>query len=216
MDIFEFWSSIGWGEHIHPADRPIFQRMDPRRHGFQLDCLPGGFAGRLRSAPVVLLYLSPGFDKATLAEAETQEAKDHYFQNRLGETPLRENSPGRSWIESRTKCFGDYQTIRNNVAVLNIGAYHSVDVKSYPSLLALPSSRVSLQWAQSVLFPEAEDSRRVVICMRAAGYWGLDAGRKYGGTLFSPSVNRSGYLLKNRSNADLIKLVRERIAANAT
>jgi hypothetical protein len=37
-------------------------------------------------------------------------------------------------------------------------------VRSYASLLALPSSRVSMEWAQSVLFPQAEAGRRIVIC----------------------------------------------------
>src|SRR6266508_148553 len=61
QDIFEFWSQIARGEHIHPADKRVFSRMRPEKHGFRLDCLPGCFGGRLRDAPVVLLYLSPGF-----------------------------------------------------------------------------------------------------------------------------------------------------------
>ena len=51
VDIFEFWSQIGRGENVHPADRKVFDRMDPKRHGFRLDCLPSSFGGRLREAP---------------------------------------------------------------------------------------------------------------------------------------------------------------------
>src|SRR5712691_4407106 len=56
-DIFEFWSRIKRGERIHPDDKEVFDRMNPERHGFELDCLPACFAGRLKTASVVLLYL---------------------------------------------------------------------------------------------------------------------------------------------------------------
>jgi hypothetical protein len=49
-----------------------------KRHGFRLGCLPAAFGGRLRDAPVVLLYLSPGFSNADLAAAKTEEGKDYY------------------------------------------------------------------------------------------------------------------------------------------
>jgi len=39
--------------------------------------------------------------------------------------------------------------------VLNIGAYHSTAFADYQLLAALPSCRVSLDWAQGVLFPQA-------------------------------------------------------------
>jgi hypothetical protein len=66
-DIFEFWSHIGRGEHVHPADKDVIGRISPRSHGFRLECLPACFAGRLRDAPVVLLYLSLGFHKKDIA-----------------------------------------------------------------------------------------------------------------------------------------------------
>jgi hypothetical protein len=34
VDIFEFWSKIGRGEKIHPADRSAFARMDARDTDF--------------------------------------------------------------------------------------------------------------------------------------------------------------------------------------
>jgi hypothetical protein len=71
--------------------------------------------------------------------------------------------------------------VKNKIALLNIGAYHSADARSFGSLLALPSSRVSVGWAQDVLFPDAEAGRRIVVCMRSASYWGLEQGRKYEG-----------------------------------
>jgi hypothetical protein len=69
VDIFEFWSQISRGENVHPADRKVFERMDPHKHGFRLDCLPSSFGGRLRDALVVLLYLSPGFGEQDVIDA---------------------------------------------------------------------------------------------------------------------------------------------------
>jgi hypothetical protein len=205
VDIFEFWSLIGRGENVHPADRSVFARMNPIKHGFRLDCLPSSFGGRLGDAPVVPLYLSPGFGDQDVNDAQTEEGKDYYVRRWAGYEPIRDIKS--NWMLSRTKHFGDYDTVRNKIALLNIGAYHSVDVKSFGSLLALPSSRVSLGWAQDVLFPDAEAGKRVVICMRSACWWGLAQGRKYEGGLFAPQVNRSGYLLKNEANDRLVELV---------
>jgi hypothetical protein len=210
-DIFKFWSRIERGAHIHPADVKVFKRMDAERHGFQLECLPGCFAGKLKTAPIVLLYLSPGFSELDLSDARSKEGKDYRFRSWRGDEPFRDHGAGYKWLASRTKLFCNYEMVKQNFAILNVGAYHSKDVKSYSSLLALPSSRVSLTWAQEVLFPQAEAGRRVVICMRSAAYWGLDVGRKYKGTLFVPSVNRSGHLIKNPERERLIAVVRSRL-----
>ncbi len=210
-DIFEFWSQIRRGERVHPADKEVFARINPQKHGFQLNCLPGCFAGRLRSAKIVLLYLSPGFDETVVADAESEEGKDYRLRSWAGDEPLRTTGPGRDWVASRTQSFGAYENIQSELAILNIGAYHSKDVKSYASLLALPSSRVSLAWAQNTLFPEAESGKRIVICMRSAAYWGLETGRPYSGHLFAPRVTRHGHFLKNDENLKLIDVVRARL-----
>jgi hypothetical protein len=215
-DIFEFWSRIGWGEFMHPADKVVFSRMNPEKHGFRLDCLPACFGGPLRTAHVVLLYLSPGFTEQDVADAETDETKNYYARRWKGEEPLRSvDGLGTAWVASRTRSFGSWTTIRDKVAILNIGAYHSRDVKSYGALLALPSSRVALEWAQSVLFPDAEAGKRIVICMRSASYWGLEQGRRYHGALFAPYVNRSGHLINNDEKHRLIELIQDRIGAKA-
>jgi hypothetical protein len=89
---------------------------------------------------------------------------------------------------------------------------HGLSSDALGSLLALPSSRVSVGWAQDALFPDAEAGRRIVICMRSASYWGLEQGRNYEGTtLFAPEVNRSGYFIKNDANDRLVELVRKRL-----
>lgn len=210
-DIFEFWSQIKRGEHVHPADKDVFARIDPQKHGFQLNCLPGCFAGRLRSAKIVLLYLSPGFDEFDLADAESEEGKDYRLRSWAGNEPLRTIGPGRDWVASRTQSFGDYERIKSELAIFNIGAYHSKDVRSYASLLALPSSRVALSWAQNTLFPEAEAGKRIVVCMRSAAYWGLETGRVYGESLFAPRVTRSGHLGNDDQKRRIIEVVRARL-----
>jgi hypothetical protein len=211
-DIFEFWSRIGRGENIHPADRATFARINAKKHGFRLDCLPACFGGRLRDAPIVLLYLSPGFSVNDVAEAQTDEGKDYYLKRWQGYEPIRSPESGKwTWMTSRTKSFGDWTKVKDKIALLNIGAYHSLSVNSYPSLLALPSSRVAMEWAHGVLFPDAEAGKRIVICMRSAAYWGLDTGRRYGIGLFAPLVNRGGYLLNNDDNKRLIELVQARV-----
>lgn len=113
IDIFEFWSCIGRGEKIHPADIKIFERLNPKAHGFELGCLPGCFNGPLRTAPVVFLYLSPGFSQSDLDKANSDEGKDAYLELWQGRRPLSEAS---GWTPSRTKAFGEWQNIRNSVS----------------------------------------------------------------------------------------------------
>lgn len=213
-DIFKFWSRVRRGEKVHPADKKVFARINSERHGFRLECLPSNYLGALRSAPVVLLYLSPGFSAEDLRDARSEEGKSYYKRVWAGNEPLPgKGGAGYQWLKSRTGNFGDYALVRHKVATLNIGAYHSVDVRDYSSLLALPSSRASLTWAQDVLFPEAEAGNRIVVCMRSAGYWGLETGKTYGKSLFAPHVTRSGHLIKNTKNQKLIKTIQKAILA---
>jgi hypothetical protein len=215
-DIFEFWSHIKRGDNVHPADKAVFDRMEPDRHGFNLNCLPTCYGGKLKTAPVIFLFLSPGFSaELDLSDATTDEGKDYYVRRWAGNEPFRDHGPGKDWLLSRTKRFADYDVARNNVATLNIGAYHSKNVKDYASLMALPSSRLSLSWAQEVLFPQAERGERIVACMRSPAYWGLEAGRQYGKALFAPEVNRSGHLLKTDTNKKLEELISERLGREA-
>jgi hypothetical protein len=47
------------------------------------------------------------------------------FPSDPGREPLKPTGPRRSWLESRTKTFGNYETVRKYFALFNIGAYHS-------------------------------------------------------------------------------------------
>jgi hypothetical protein len=97
----------------------------------------------------------------------------------------------------RTRRFGAWQELRDKVAILNISPYHSADFNDYPMLAALPSCRVCLNWAQNVLFSQAERGERVVICLRSAPYWGLGASGRFGEGLFAPKFTRRGHMLED-------------------
>jgi len=210
IDIFEFWGRIGDAEHIHPDDRAVFDRVE---HKFNHDALPGCFMGPLRTAPVVLLYLSPGFSDFDLIDAQSEAGRERHARMRAGYEPLpsdMDHRPAWEWWTKRTKCFGEWQDLATKIAFLNIGSYHSKEFKDEPLLAALPSSRVSLDWAQSILFPDAEAGRRVVVCLRSAKYWGLIPGCKYGTALFAPGVGRSGHMKKKEMHD---KVMRDEVIA---
>ena len=212
LDIFHFWWEVGRAAHVHPADRAVMSRV---RHRFDLRSLPGCFAGPLRTAPVVLLYLSPGSSKKDRIEAKSKAGRARYARMRTGRMPLpgpRDHRSAWQWWKSRTKHFGAWEDLRSKVAVLNIGAYHSKTFADAPLLAALPSSRMSLQWAQRVLFPQAIAGKRVVVCLRAARFWGLAEGHRYGRALFAPPVTRSGYMKKSPMRDKVIRAVRKMIS----
>ena len=115
------------------------------------------------------------------------------------------------WWESRTKCYGPWEELQSKIAILNIGAYHSKKFKDRPLLAALPSSRVSLDWAQRVLFPSAIRGDRVVVCLRAAKFWGLTEGERYGRALFAPFVTRRGHMRDFEMRSTIIRKVQRAV-----
>jgi hypothetical protein len=210
IDIFEFWSIVGPGDKQHPQDRDVLFRMSGK-HKFELDCLPYPFMGPLKTAPAVLLYLSPGYDKSDPERAETESGRNWVMECRTGVQSL----PGQmnyeaawKWWRTRTALFGSWENLQSKVAVLEIGAYHSKSFFDYPLLSALPSSRVSVDWAQNVLFPKAVAGEGIVVCLRSAAYWGLREGEKYGNALFAPHVTRGGHMLKGPMRNEIVETMK--------
>lgn len=119
---------------------------------------------------------------------------------------------GFAWRTGRVKCFGEWEDLRTKIAVLNIGCYHSKTFADAPLLAALPSSRVSIDWAQNVLFPDAIAARRTVVCLRSARFWGLQEGKRFGKALFAPKVTRAGHMVKNEMREQVIRKVRAALA----
>lgn len=212
VDLFDFWAECSPGDFTHPRDRYVLDRV---AHGFDLRCLPACFTGPLRTAPVVLLYLSPGFDKADVEEAGTEAGRARYAAQRAGwaRLPGPENcAPHWTWWEARTRLYGSWKHLRDRLAILNISPYHSVSFTHEHVLAALPSCRVTLDWAQAVLFPAAERGERVVVCMRSARFWGFGRERRHGASLFAPAVTRGGHMLTEGENGairqEIVRAVR--------
>lgn len=112
VDIFDFWSQVKPTDKIHPSDRDVLSRV---RNGFDLKCLPACFMGPLRNAPVVLLYLSPGFSKEDYTEAKSKQGRNRYVRQRSGRALLPDKDeypPAWRWWSSRCKDFGDIELVR--------------------------------------------------------------------------------------------------------
>jgi hypothetical protein len=216
-DIFEFWSGLPGDAHVHPADQTVLDRVE---HHFELDCLLGPFRGRLRTAPVVLLFLSPGFKESDRVHGQTKAGQEYYVRLRSGDCDLptaEEHEAANTWATRIVRQFElDYDTIRSNVAFLNIGAYKSQDFRDWKMLTALPSCRITLDWTQSVLFPQAEAGERVVVCLRSAELWGLRINERYGKGLFAPACNRSGFMLKGQIREEAVTAVKDAIRLGRT
>lgn len=193
--LIKYWSRLGPSDRIHPDDRVVWDRLAPTFS----PCLPTPYYGRIADAPVVLLFLSPGLSDRDLPEAEDPDAQRRYMRIRAGQEPLATAESWKDlwdWWTPRTRIFGPPEELRHRVAVLNVSAYKSKDFDDHAALAALPSCRATIEWAQRVLFPEAEAGRRVVVCLRASRWWGLTAGKRYGASLYAPLVNRAGHMVK--------------------
>lgn len=214
-DIFQFWSEIPDDACEHPADRQVLQHI---KHNFAPDCLPQAYRGRLRTAPVVLLFLSPGLDPDDPAHCADGKGRRYYAGQRTGECDLPEEKDHPSayrWLSKIVRQFGiNYEQALSTVATLNIGAYKSVKFDDWPMLAALPSSRVCLDWAQSVLFPQAEAGERVVVCLRSPKYWGL--GKDEGvGSLYCPPCTRGAIMLRGDMRDRVTNAVKDAVESHA-
>ena len=207
-DIFSFWKNIGPDVKIHPEDDKILRR-DSVVHKFELDCLPVPFYGPLKTAPVVLLFLNPGFSEKDIYEARDERERQFYWRQRQGSEPLRSQTDiaKKSWWVSRTRRFHpDPEYLRHRLAVLELCPYHSKEFKDGRLIGKLPSTQTTLAWANKVLFPQARAKKRVVLCMRAAKRWGLSVGQ-HDGWLFVPHVTRNGHLIKDHRDS-IVEAVR--------
>jgi hypothetical protein len=144
--------------------------------------------------------------------------RNRYMECRKGKQQLpgpEEHEAGWRWWKSRTSCFEEnWESLRTKVAILNIGGYHSRSFGDRPLLAALPSSRVSIEWAQTVLFPQALVGERVVVCLRSPQFWGLypgKDGKRYGKSLYAPLVTRGGHMREGQWKDEIIQKVRAAI-----
>ena len=212
-DIFKFWARINKADKIHPDDKEVLERV---QHGFDLRCLPGPFFGPLQTAKVVFLYLSPGFVPEDVTDAECEHVQNLYAKQRTGtaQIPGPDDYPAAwNWWHAHVNVFGELEDMRDKIAFLNIGAYKSEAFNDHPLLASLPSCRVSIDWAQANLFPEAMEGRRIVICMRSHRYWGLKRGEAYGKSLYAPETTPAGHMHHGPLYDEIIEKVQERLDA---
>lgn len=81
-------------------------RINPENHGFELKCIPSPITGCLLTAPIVLLYLSPGLSEGDIQEATSEAGKEYYFKRWKGIKPLPTvGMTGYDWVKSRIKTF---------------------------------------------------------------------------------------------------------------
>jgi hypothetical protein len=181
---------------------------------FEPTGLPNPFFGPLATAPAVLLFLNPGLRPYDVERADDVEAHDYFARQRTGRAPLpskEEYEATHQWLTARLQQFGCApDMVRDKLAVLNLCPYRTKTFDTKHMLAALPSCRVCLDWAQSVLFPAAEQRSRVVVCLRSARYWGLDTGEngEAHGHLFVPRVTRSGVMIDGQLREGAIGAVR--------
>lgn len=213
--LFRFWAEMPAGGFIHPRDRFVLERVP---HTFPHTAPPNPFFGPLKTAPVVLLYLSPGLDAFDEAAARDSAFAAFFREQRSGEARLPDAPtyrPWWNWWSRRAAQFGvEPSAVRDTLAFLNISPYRSKTFTDWPLLAALPSARASLDWAQAVLFRQAYDGSRIVVCMRSAKYWGLSPrpdGRPWGKGLFVLPFTQSGYLLHGEGREAVGRAIREKL-----
>ncbi len=142
VDLFDFWSGVPGDAHWHPEDERVLARVP---HRFKTECLPNPFFGPLRTAPVVFLFLSPGFRPEDLEHARCEKGQDYYKRQRTGDAPLpgkADYEPTWRWWKRKIGKLGiDLEEARCHVAFLNINAYKSKSFTGYHMLARLPSCR---------------------------------------------------------------------------
>jgi len=211
MTMFELWkrpaSDFHTEEHfIHPKDKADVKEIF-EYHRPYLNTFPAPFWGALRTAKLVLCYASPGNTENNMDDDRTQAADPNWRKARCasfdGETPLDAISyHGKAiqWLRSRVKnvlredvpnTFGKFA---NQVAFVNLTAYRGPSTK-WREVASLPTTQAMRNWAQTVLFPEAKQKKRIVLIMRAHRRWEVETPAWSRGHLFAPEVTRNGFLI---------------------
>ena len=207
--IIDFWSGLDRRETVHPSDKPVIERVGTR--DLILDrYLPQPFMGPLKTARIVLLYLSPGISDTDANELTSEAEIARCERQRSGIEPMPgvgEHPNAWRWWSSRAKWLGNPELLRIRIAIFELGAYHSKD-GYHDLLLSLPSTRAAVDWAQTMLFPDAISGNKLVLCLRAPRYWGLRAGQRYGMGLFAPATTRNGYIADRPIREEILTVAR--------
>ena len=213
--IFKFWKDLPGDAKVHPEDQFVLGQIT---HNYDLRCLPGPYRGPLKSAAVVLLFANPGLTEQDKRHAAEPRAQEYYVRMRTGihRLPSREeHETAYVWAKQIAHQFElDYEKVRHKLAMLNLSAYKSEKLDR-KLLIAIPSCRVTLDWAQKTLFPSAVAEKTVVVCMRGHSSWGLKPDADPLGKLFAPSCTRNGKIRQSSPiREQAIEAVREALSAS--
>ncbi|WP_428246275.1 hypothetical protein [Ferrovibrio sp.] len=212
MPIFEMWnrpaSDFQAGDrYIHPADKADVEEIFDYHRPY-LNTFPAPFWGPLRTAKLVLAYAGPGNTENDEDDDRTQAANPVWRNARCasfdGVTPFDAGlHHGRAlrWFKSRArKVLGEddpnsLDKFADQIAFAELTAYRGPETK-WREVAFLPTTQAMRTWARTVLFPEAEERKRVVLIMRAHQWWGVRKTPAWGrGHLYAPETNRSGFLV---------------------
>jgi len=170
--LFEFWKDLPDKECIHPKDLDV---INQNKGVFELHVPPGHINGRLKTAPVVALFLNPGFEEEDKQGFENEECRKLLFEQIQGESdfPLWFNR-WKQWFLPRVKIGSMTEDqIAKNVSIFNVCSYASKDAKLLKSSIidSLASSQVAIQYLHDVLIPQAKRGERFIVVCRAAWAW---------------------------------------------
>jgi hypothetical protein len=190
-DIFDFWSKIGPRAQIHPSDDEYFKKPTIFEPDMKKGALPGAFMGPLRSARVVLLATNAGVWNFDMTADRKKKIADWHVETRKGNEPLPcidINPETYGWWTQKAVLFApgrSPQELRSKMAFLSVVAYHSKKFDGGEWSVELPSSRVSVEWANDVLFERARKKECVVVCAQARKHW---IKSEVTGHLFAPNI----------------------------
>ncbi len=173
--IFKFWEKLPHKECIHPDDKRVIEK---HKDIFELHVPPGHVNGNLKTAPVIALFLNPGFEDQDKQGFEDEDCRALLFEQIKGESdfPLWFNR-WRKWFLPRVRLDGmSDEEIAKNVSIFNVCSYASKNAKLLkPSILnSLPSTQAAIDYLHEELIPQAQRGERFIVVCRAAWAWKLD------------------------------------------
>jgi hypothetical protein len=185
--LFDFWKRLPPEHCVHPDDCSVIRDQ----LSFVLDIPPGHVNGRLRTAPVVVCYLNPGYEESDRVQFENETNRRALFEQINGDSdfPMWFDR-WREWYLPRVR-FGDLpdNEIARTVAIFNVCAYASRNANclTRSTIRRLPSSVIARRYLHEVLIPQARRRERFVIIARGRWAWGLNDSFESHNLRFAPN-----------------------------
>jgi hypothetical protein len=152
--------------------------LSRNRCGLELDIPPGHINGRLKTAPIVALFLNPGIKDDDRAHFATSNGRQQLIEQAEGESDFPLSIPGwKKWFLPRVRIDGmEPHELAKNVAIFNVCAYASREASLLTEafLRDLPSANIARAYLRQVLIPEARARRRFIVICRGRRFWGVD------------------------------------------